>query len=207
MKTEFEKIYENKLWGDDKNYTYSGSSGVGSNIKNIKNVYLPFLKSFLIRNKINSVTDLGCGVFTPYRDAYNENINYDGYDVYDKVIDYNKIYFSNSHTSFTNLDFYNNLDDVVINELIIIKDVFQHWPNNYIENFMYKIINKKFKYILIVNNILKENDCVNDLQNIGDYREISCCNFPLNKFKPIIILVCGLPCYKDKQSEISLIIK
>ena len=41
----FTNIYENKLWGDNKNNFYTGSSGSGSSLNQQIKTYIPFLIS------------------------------------------------------------------------------------------------------------------------------------------------------------------
>lgn len=71
-------IYNTKLWGDNKNEFYSGSSGDGSGLKN--NVeYNDFVTSFIKNNGIKKVVDLGCGdiriIFVYlYNLKYNEDL-------------------------------------------------------------------------------------------------------------------------------------
>jgi len=61
MEDFFTYTYENKIWGDNNNKEYNGSSGGGSDVDYNKNTYVPFLKNFISINKIKDIVDLGCG--------------------------------------------------------------------------------------------------------------------------------------------------
>jgi len=55
MEEIFTNIYENSNWGNNNNNDYNGSSGGGSDIDYNKNTYVPFLKKFIIDNKIEII--------------------------------------------------------------------------------------------------------------------------------------------------------
>ena len=89
MEGVFTNIYENKIWGNNQNNFYMGSSGGGSEVNYNKDTYVPFLKNFIIENNIKSVADLGCGDFLCGNIIYDDlDVLYTGYDTYKKVIDY-----------------------------------------------------------------------------------------------------------------------
>lgn len=198
MEEIFTNIYENKLWGDNNNMGYKGSSGNGSEIIYNKDSYVPFLKQFISYNNIKNIVDLGCGDFLCGKLIYDDlNITYTGYDTYKKIIDYNSKQYSLPKYSFTHLDFCNNKESIISGELCILKDVIQHWSLNNIYTFLdYLIENKKFKYILIC-NCCNQNKDDTDIKN-GDWRELSCDYLPLNKYKPIKL-------FKYNTKEVSLI--
>ena len=52
MIEEFNYIYENKIWGDDFNKYYSGSSGGGSEVDYNLHEYIPFTQTFIETNDI-----------------------------------------------------------------------------------------------------------------------------------------------------------
>ena len=190
MNKIFTSIYESKYWGDNKNTAYDGSSGEGSSISyNIR--YISFLKVFIISRGIKSIVDLGCGDFKCGPAIYdNLNIDYTGYDTYDKVINYNK-YVSNYN--FIHLDFYSNKEEIQGGDLCIIKDVLQHWELKCIYEFLdYLIESRKFKYILIVND---GNQTMHDTDiKSGDWRPLSYKYYPLKKYN-----FCKLFAYETKE--------
>jgi hypothetical protein len=199
MEDIFSYIYEQKVWGDNFNPEYKGSSGSGSDINFNLNNYIPFLKKFIIDNNIKNVVDLGCGDFRCGTLIYeNLNITYTGYDTYKKVIEYNSKKHTSSKYSFIHLDFYNNKEKILEGDLCIIKDVIQHWSLAHIYNFLdYLVECKKFKYILICNCSDQQQDNT-DIVN-GGWRQLSCNFFPLKKYNTVKL-------FNYHTKEVSLII-
>lgn len=197
MELIFTNIYETKMWGNNNINDYSGSSGNGSDIEFNKDSYIPFLKKFIINNKINSVVDLGCGDFRCGKLIYDDiDIKYVGYDTYKKVVDYNSKNCLPPKYSFIHLDFFNKKELIVDSELCILKDVLQHWKMEEIYLFLdYLIEHKKFKYILICNCC---NQKIDNPSNPDRFTPLSCNFFPLKKYNPVKLLN-----YKTK--ELSLI--
>lgn len=181
MEDIFTNIYETKIWGNNRNPNYSGSSGSGSSVSfNVK--YIKILKEFIKEYKIGNIVDLGCGDFRIGRLLYDDiNINYTGYDAYKKVIDYNNSQHPESKYVFKHLDFYTNKEKIIEGDLCILKDVIQHWSTNEIYTFLdYLVESKKFKYILLVNccNQSKDNqDC-----KTGKWRQLNSKFLPLSKY-------------------------
>jgi hypothetical protein len=198
MEEVFTNIYENKIWGDNCNPEYNGTSGGGSDIDYNKNTYVKFLKKFIIDNNIKNVVDLGCGDFRCGKLIYDDlDVLYTGYDTYKKVIDYNSKQYLLPKYSFMHLDFYNKKESIINGDMCILKDVIQHWSLDNIYNFLdYLIEYKKFKYILICNCCNQRQDDTN-IQN-GDWRPLSCEYFPLKKYNPIKL-------YNYNTKEVSLI--
>ena len=198
MEPVFTKLYERKIWGDNKNPNYSGSSGDGSDIDFNKETYIPFLKKFITDNNIKNIVDLGCGDFRCGKIIYDDlDISYTGYDAYKKVIDYNSTQCSLPKYSFEHLDFCNNKESIINGELCILKDVLQHWSLDNIYKFLdYLVENKKFKYILICNccNQITDNTDIPD----GEWRHLSCNFLPLKKYNPIKL-------YNYSRKEVSVI--
>lgn len=186
MESIFTYIYEKKIWGDNQNKYYSGSSGEGSSeLYNKK--YIEILKKIIVNYKISTITDLGCGDFRIGKILYDDiDIIYTGYDSYKKVIDYNVNNCKGSKYNFKHLDFYTNKEDIIGGDMCILKDVLQHWSLNEIYLFLdYLLESKKFKYILLINCCSQKKDnpkCVT-----GDFRELSCDFLPLKKYNPIKI--------------------
>ena len=185
MEQIFTNVYENKICGDNNNPEYNGSSGGGSDIDYNINNYVPFLKKFIIDNKIKTVVDLGCGDFRCGKLIYDElDVSYTGYDTYKKVVDYNSTQNSLPKYSFIHLDFCNNKELIMDGgDLCILKDVIQHWSLDNIYSFLdYLVIHKKFKYILICNCGYQMRDNTNIID--GDFRHLSCDKFPLKRYNP-----------------------
>ncbi len=198
MEQVFTYIYENKIWGNNYNVKYNGSSGEGSSINYNKDSYVIFLKKFITDNQIKKVIDLGCGDFIcgPY--IYSDlDVIYRGYDVYKNVIDFNSSQYPKSKFKFVHLDFYNEKEDIQGGDLCILKDVLQHWPLKDIYEFLdYLVESKKFKYILICNCCYQDTDDT-DIK-IGNFRCLSSEFLPLKKYNAQKI-------YNYNTKEVSII--
>lgn len=184
MEIVFTNIYENKVWGDNNNLEYNGSSGGGSDLDYNKDTYVPFLKNFIIDNNIKNIVDLGCGDFRCGKLIYDDlDIKYTGYDTYKKMINYNLKQHSLPKYFFEHLNFFDNKETIINGDLCILKDVLQHWKMDEIYTFLdYLIENKSFKYILICNccNQTKDNP-----DNDGRSTPLSINFFPLKKYNPV----------------------
>jgi len=193
----FTAIYEDNIWNELENYT--SNSGDGSDLNYNINTFIPFLKDFILKNNIRSVTDLGCGDFVcgPY--IYDDlELKYYGYDTYSKIIEKNNSIHNDSKYSFTQLDIFNEWKNIISTDLCIIKDVLQHWRLADIYTFLDNImISKKFKYIIICNccDQIKDNP---DLLITGGFRPLSASFFPLKRYSAKII-------FRYNTKEVSLI--
>lgn len=165
----FTYIYDNKVWGE--------GSGGGSNIEN-NNEYINFLEDFFQDHNIKSVVDFGCGDWQFSRYIDWSGIEYIGVDCVASVVNENNSKFNNT----VNISFYHNhtLNPIGKADLLILKDVLQHWTDDAIINFLNPIL-KNFKYILITNS-----------KGTGTYqhpevptiitRPISALDYPLNQY-------------------------
>ena len=194
MENYFTYLYENNIWGNNNIDEYNGSSGIGSSIEYNKDMYIPFLKGFIIDNNIKTIIDLGCGDFLCGKLIYDDlDISYTGYDTYKKIIDYNTMYNASPKYSFIYCDFCNNKEIIKDCDLCILKDVIQHWSCKSIYNFIdYLLEFKKIKYILICNDYKQSHDDEDTVD--GGYRPLSLNYFPLKKYNPTKIFN-----YNDKE--------
>lgn len=185
----FTNIYENKFWGDHGNNSdlYSGSSGVGSTIENNINIYIPFIKTFITENNIQSVVDIGCGDWQNSHLIYDTlHIKYTGYDAYEKVINANKIKYPNY--TFIHIDAVKQCDKLENADLCIIKDVLMHLYTSQINTLLTHIINnKKYKYILLINTT---GQTIDNTEPNGDahFRPLNIEYNPLKQYNPTSLL-------------------
>jgi hypothetical protein len=198
MEKIFTSVYENKLWGDNGDNKYVGSSGNGSSIEFNKSSYVPFLKKFITHNGIKSVVDLGCGDFRCGPIIYNDlNVIYTGYDAYEKVVENNLEKHDRLKFNFIHLDFCFQKENIVGGDLCIIKDVIQHWSLVNIYSFLdYLIASKKFKYILVCNCCYQTSNNAEIVD--GDFRPLSSKFLPLKKYNFI-------PQFKYDTKEVSIV--
>ena len=160
MEDFFTNVYVNKIWGDNNNDEYDGSSGGGSTIEFNQDDYVPFLKKYIVNNNIKNIVDLGCGDFKCGKLIYDDlDISYTGYDAYKKIIDYNL-----KQHSFPKYSFIQLVDPLVKESLmashpIIHKvsfDEFQYiaWPLSKLLSFPLKYIALSFKRISLEKTVV-----------------------------------------------------
>ena len=141
MQNKFTEIYQKKIWGN--------GSGAGSSLKYNKQ-YVSFLQDFFRTNNITSITDIGCGDWQFSQYINFDGIFYTGIDVVDSVIKANENY-RRTNVRFVCRDIYdiNSIREYTDVDLILIKDVLQHWSDQEVDTFLEQITQTKAKNILI----------------------------------------------------------
>jgi len=178
MQSIFTKIYEKNIWNN--------GSGNGSSVR-YNNVYINMLNKFLKDNSIKSVLDIGCGDWQFSQYINWNGIDYNGVDIVQSVIDTNNERFAKENINFFQIDPLTN--ELPGNfDLVIIKDVLQHWSNETIVDFMDNLITQGHKNILIINTAWShftnnknkgEKRCI---KNRYHYAKLDANDFPLNKY-------------------------
>jgi SAM-dependent methyltransferase len=176
MKTHkeiFTHIYDKNIWGGS-----GGGSDPGNTIE-----YRALLQKFLKDRKIQTVVDYGCGDWAFSRLMDWRGIQYVGIDCVESVVKRNQKRFTEPNLVFMTAD---NYDMVGGAELLIVKDVLQHWSVADIDKFLIDATTKKdFKYILITNTASQTTD--NQDIEPGDCRGL-CARFePLKKYNPVVL--------------------
>ena len=143
----FQKIYENRLWGNSSQQFYSGP---GSH--DVK-VVDPFVKDVLafLKSLPNSpiVIDLGCGDLNVGSKLFEACQLYIACDVVPELIEYNKVKFVNKSIDFRCVDIVK--DELPKGEVVIIRQVLQHLSNADIALVLPKLA--AFKYLIITEHI------------------------------------------------------
>lgn len=192
--TIFKNIYENHIWGKNccKEFDFEGSSGSSAKL-NYSRDYVIFMKKFIINNNCKNIIDIGCGDWEHSHILYDGlNINYYGYDVYDKLIEGLKIKFPQYH--FQTLDVIQKTNLLRRGDICILKDFCEYICNEDIIKLLnYIITNKYYKYIFIINTYNKEGTCC-DIKCNGLNHKISFNSPPLNIFNTTVIMK-----YKNKE--------
>lgn len=133
----FTQIYKDDVWG--------GSGGGSSPEATVE--YRNYLQRFLKEKNIKTVIDFGCGDWTFSNKINWHGISYLGIDCVESVIKKNKKLYQKNNVAFECSEYAPHGAD-----LLILKDVLQHWDNYLeIQGFM-KSVNNQFKYILITNS-------------------------------------------------------
>lgn len=170
----FSKIYEQNAWGN--------GSGPGSAPENTKS-YRTILQYLLNEPYINTIVDLGCGDWQIMSlITIPENKKYTGLDVVPGLIEAHQQKYAKPNVEFKLTQ---GLADLPSGDLLVIKDVIQHWPNAQIYEFIQTVL-PKFKYALITNCFKAcaqwpgfQQIYNQDIQ-LGGYRPIDLTDAPFN---------------------------
>jgi SAM-dependent methyltransferase len=153
----FAEIYQVGAW--------SSGSGIGSRPENTV-TYREFLQTFLRDHAIQSVVDLGCGDWASSRLIDWSGIRYAGIDVVPDVIEENRRTFGD-RAEFLCLDFESS--DLPAADLALVKDVFQHWPNELIRRMIGRL--GQYRYVLITNCCYEDPNLNVDI-SMGAFRPV-----------------------------------
>jgi SAM-dependent methyltransferase len=133
----FNDIYRRNVWGV--------GSGPGS-VPQFARSYMGYLQNFMRSNAVRSVLDVGCGdwQFSRYMDW--SGIAYTGIDVSSVVLLTTRT-FGRDGVRFAEMDAAH--DALPSADLLLAKDVLQHWPNEDVSRFLAQL--PRFRYALITN--------------------------------------------------------
>jgi len=160
----FTRLYEEGGWGEQL---------PGSTLESTR-PYRAFIEQFIIENGVRSVLDAGCGM-APFTRAIDwKGARYVGIDAVPAVVQTNR-------SRFPEVEFHEGdarrLDAWAGFDLLLVKDVLQHWSLENIRVFLEQPALASFKHVLIVNcdDERGENTDIGE----GDWR-------PLNLLAPPI---------------------
>ncbi|CAN5168303.1 hypothetical protein BH10PSE9_BH10PSE9_13590 [soil metagenome] len=134
----FNFVYATDVW-------YGGSGAGSSEAATV--TYRAYLSGFLREKKIRSVVDAGCGDWQSSRLIDWTGIHYLGIDVSSVALK-NTAQYSSSSIQFREGDV--RSDDLPGANLLLMKDVLQHWPTADILAFLPKL--GRFRFCLITND-------------------------------------------------------
>ncbi|MGH6878682.1 MAG: methyltransferase [Rhizomicrobium sp.] len=157
MKHQFERIYEQNSWGY--------GSGEGSLPVHVR-PYVSFLRQFLRRRHIGSVVDFGCGDWQFSKLVDWSGIEYRGYDIVASVLSANRARYQTGRVSFHEVE--PSGYDLPGADLLIVKDVFQHWSDEAIFEFLPRL--KNYRYSLVTNCVNPRGTTANQPIADGGFR-------------------------------------
>lgn len=186
MEERFTKIYDKSVWG--KNWKGEGGSGKGDGQSPDSKYYINLVIEVIKKHNIKSVCDIGCGDwkasrFIPWKEL---GVDYHGVDVVKSVVEKNNAEYGNDNISFHHGDILTfpceNYD------LVLIKDVLQHFKDEDVLNVCDKIILDN-NFVLMTNGYKfgrspqKNNWIKRDINNQYSYHPIDIEKEPLVKYK------------------------
>ena len=140
MDAKFSNIYEKNIWGS--------GSGSGSNFSHSNKFFLKELRTIIDNNNIKTIADCGCGDWEIMKNFDFKSEIYDGLDCVDFLIANHNENYSNENISFIHKDV--SVDVPSGYDLVILKDVIQHWDDNIILDKFTQILQKN-KYVYCIN--------------------------------------------------------
>lgn len=155
----FDEIYRKNVW--------LVGSGTGSTEHNTRG-YRDFLHNFIRTNRISTVLDVGCGDWQIGRHIDWAGIDYVGIDV-SAVVLTRTLAYARPGVRFFNMNAVT--DQLPPADLLIAKDVLQHWSNADVKAFLAKL--SQFRFALITNGVRpEESPMINSDITPGDWRPL-----------------------------------
>ncbi|MBQ6975122.1 MAG: class I SAM-dependent methyltransferase [Selenomonadaceae bacterium] len=193
----FSEIYSNSLWHKMPGEKFG--SGSGSHDEKIIVPYINLLIPLIVNNNIQRITDLGCGDFWIMRHVLgflaekNYNFFYNGVDVVEDLINYNRETFRHPNIKFHCMDAAQDDSELPFGELLIIRQVLQHLSNDDVKIILDKA--KNFKFVLVTESIYDGADAVHNINfsasysTRGDFKSGVYVEYPPYNFKNVVHLL------------------
>jgi SAM-dependent methyltransferase len=156
MSFAFADIYRNNVWGF--------GSGHGS-LTNVTKGYRSFVETFIRENGVRSVVDYGCGDWQFSRLINWGDAEYTGVDVVESVVAANQKQYGRCGVRFEL-----NNGKARSGDLLLVKDVLQHFSDDDIEDFLRDVL-PRFRFALITNCVLPES-ILNASISTGSFRPL-----------------------------------
>jgi SAM-dependent methyltransferase len=181
MEAKFRDIYSKNKWG---------GSGTGSKFTADNEWFLKNLRETIDDYSIKSIADVGCGDWGVMKHMiWKEDEKYMGLDCVDFLIDGHKQIYTTDNVGFKTQDISTEIPSGY--DLVIIKDVIQHWEDDVIIAFLQKLLQKN-KYVYCVNGYkfmrdkTKNNWKKRVLDSKYHYHPIKFTDEPFTQFLPYI---------------------
>lgn len=143
----FSKIYDENMWGGEKG---EFTSGLGTINKNAA-LYIDACISFIKKNNIRSVLDIGCGDFTVMNKVVQATgVQYTGADVAANLIEHNRQQYAAANIRFMQLNAITG--EIPPADLTTIRQVLQHLSNDQIASILPKAL-AACKYLMVTEHL------------------------------------------------------
>ena len=166
MRERFEQIYATNEW-----HYGSGEGSLPANTVG----YRRFLQGFLRNHAITTVTDYGCGDWQFSRLIDWRGIDYQGFDIVRPVIEANRRQFARANIRFD--DPPEDFDGLEPADLLLAKDVLQHWSHSTIHRFL--AVLPRFRFALLTNGVAVGETPNEDIPDSG-FRLLDLTRAPFN---------------------------
>ena len=171
-KERFSEIYNKNFWRSNES-----GSGRGSEIIYTENLRLWLLRA-LPKYGVKKFVDAACGDFNWMRMVVPQlDIEYQGFDIVDRVIEQNIAKYSNENIHFAVLDICG--DKLPDCDVLMVRDCLFHLSFHDIDNFLTNLSQTNYKFLLTTTHNLKNSDINMDIVS-GDFRHIDLFREPFN---------------------------
>jgi hypothetical protein len=164
----FSAIYNKRVWGN--------GSGAGSSEAEAR-PYLDAINSMIGFGGIRSVIDLGSG--DGFIGSRIRSEVYTGLEVHAPSVAQCKSAYPDRN--WLQVDFYHNRENIPSGDVLLLKDVFHHWPNEWVNDFLLWVLQerrwKRFIFTQDRNQIHPNQEC-----HLGGYRALDRALLPLAGF-------------------------
>jgi len=185
MENIFINIYDKNIWGK--------GSGSGSNVSKDTLKYIQLLESIITNPEYNikNICDVGCGDWEFSKFINFGDTEYLGIDCVESVVLKNQETNQQNNIKFEHKTIGDNYIPKNY-DLIIIKDVIQHWTDEDILNYFNQIlINNKYVFCTNGYKFMRDkskNDLLKrDVNNKYRYHPVDINKYPLSEYKVYII--------------------
>lgn len=163
-KTIFTNIHKTNAWDH--------GSGPGSIPENCQ-PWMLYLQNFLAANRIDTICDWGCGDWQHSKHLDFSKCHYTGVDIVEDIVATNSNLYANNNVEFLTPD---KLDANQEFDLLIVKEVFIHWPLADIKAFLANPPVKAKHWLVCGSSSYKPNVEI----RLGDFRSIVLTAPPFN---------------------------
>ena len=183
MEKSFEEIYDKNIWG--------GGSGTGSNMTRHNKKYIEMVEGVIKDRDIKTVCDIGCGDWEFSQHIDYGGVSYVGVDCVKSVVEGVQKKYQKNNVRFE----HHVVGEGYVPEgydLVILKDVIQHWTDEDIIGIMDKII-KNNRYVFVTNGYKfmrdqeKNKMKARDISNRYRYHPEDVNKYPLSEFGDYVI--------------------
>lgn len=192
MQSVFDGIYSSGEWG--------AGSGPGS-ARSAMAAYKSFVQRMITQYRPESVLDLGCGYFAPYADM--DWPDYTGFDVATAPIEANKRDYGSPSRRFEQRDWMEG--ELPQADLVLIKDVLQHWPDELVRRGLQRL--SACKRVIITNSVILGQNPVNTNIELGGCRPLNLLLPPFGLARPADFRMFDAPENREIDYKLALVFR
>jgi len=154
----FTQVYKELGWSSHQKESVSGTGSILKNTEMLREQLPKICKAY----NINKIVDIACGDFNWMKEIVHNFEFYRGVDIVEDLIISNKEKYDDlDNVEFLTADVIDDFNKCISGEsfdAIILKDVFVHFPNEYVKKVLASIGNSSIKYVFITHfNSIQSN--------------------------------------------------